>query len=112
MTCLIQPASPAGIADLRGTRSERLPTVILNCHPITPCAFVRRFEAEVERLSGDELRLRYVIRGDISRLCFPVQTEPRQSTGLWRHACCEAFLNAGQQYLTLERIRASQIGWS
>jgi hypothetical protein len=84
----------------------------LNCHPSTPCALVSRFEAEAERLSWDGLRLRYVIRGDLSGLRFPDPTEPGRSDELWRHTCCEAFLREHGQAGYCEFNFAPSTAWA
>ncbi len=89
-----------------------MPALVLNCHPATPCAPVRRFEAEVERFSAGELRLRYTITGDIPRLCFPKRAEPRRSDELWRHACCEAFLKTFEQAGYYEFNFAPSTAWA
>lgn len=72
-------------------------------HPATPCAAVRRIDAEVARPSAAVLFFRYRIEGDIASLRLPVAAPARRVDGLWQHSCFEAFLqaDAGDGYCEL-----------
>jgi hypothetical protein len=65
-----------------------MPSAALVRHPDTPCAALRAIEASVVR-AGDELRVAYVLRGEIDRLRLP---PPRAAGALWQHTCCELFV--------------------
>ena len=65
-----------------------MPSAALVRHPETPCAALRAIEASVVR-EGNELRVAYVLRGEIDRVRLP---QPRAAGALWQHTCCELFV--------------------
>jgi hypothetical protein len=66
--------------------------IALRPHPDTPSRAVRAVEVEVGRAEPPHnLWLRYVIRGDISRLAIPKRKSNERANDLWRHTCLEAF---------------------
>jgi hypothetical protein len=69
-------------------------SVTLTCHPDTPCAAVQRIEVQVLGPARETLELRYVLEGDIARLCIPAEAAPRPADKLWQHTCLEAFVSA------------------
>lgn len=71
-----------------------MPSFALIPHPSTPCPWVRRFTAEVQRLPAGALHLAYQVEGDIAQLQLPHQKPPARTDGLWRDTCFEAFLRA------------------
>lgn len=72
-------------------------------HPATPCAAVRRIDAELARPTAELLYFRYRIEGDIAGLRLPAVGPARRADGLWQHSCFEAFLraDAGDGYCEL-----------
>jgi hypothetical protein len=60
-------------------------------HPLSPAGAVTRLEVEVAR-AGDELALRYILTGEMSRLAIPAPATPARVDGLWNHTCFEAFV--------------------
>jgi hypothetical protein len=67
-------------------------TVVLTCHPATPCATLRRFAVQARWTRAGSLALRYVIEGDLTDVRLPEPRPSRRADELWRHTCCEAFL--------------------
>jgi hypothetical protein len=65
-----------------------MPSAALVRHPDTPCAALRAIEARVVR-EGNELRLAYILQGEIDRLRLPTAGA---AGALWRHTCCEVFV--------------------
>ena len=65
-----------------------MPSAALVRHPDTPCAALRAVEASVMR-AGNDLRVAYVLQGEIDRLHLP---PPRAGGALWQHTCCELFV--------------------
>lgn len=72
--------------------------VSLTPHPDTPSRAVRAVEVEVGSVSGAQLRLRYVVTGEIARLALPEATAPERAHELWKHTCFEAFARRGEGY--------------
>jgi hypothetical protein len=65
---------------------------ILIPHPTTPAPWLDSLEVELLPQVDWGLALCYRLRGDLHRLRLPPPA-PRQATdGLWRHTCCEVFL--------------------
>jgi hypothetical protein len=64
----------------------------------TQSSAVRAVEVEVGPLSGTQLRLRYVVTGEIARLAAPRAASPERADGLWKHTCFEAFVTNGAGY--------------
>lgn len=69
-----------------------MPTAALERHPESRCAALRGIEAAVRRGPGGELKVAYVLEGDIDRLRIPAPSAPRVAEQLWRHTCCELFV--------------------
>lgn len=66
---------------------------MLTRHPESTGATVYKVEARVSWLAGEELSLRYIVRGDTSRFQMPERHPARWADGLWRHTCFEAFVS-------------------
>lgn len=64
---------------------------LLRCHPATPAGVALALSVQVH-LVGDELRLRYALRGEVAALRLPEPANPGPADGLWRHTCFEAFV--------------------
>lgn len=69
-----------------------MPSFTLVPHPSTPCPWVRRFTADVQRLPAGALHFTYHVEGDITRLHLPRHKPPARADGLWRDTCFEVFL--------------------
>jgi hypothetical protein len=63
----------------------------LTPHPDTPSRAVRAVEVEVGPVSGQQMRLRYVVTGEIARLALPEAASPERTDELWKQTCFEAF---------------------
>lgn len=63
-------------------------------HPSTPCRKIDRFEARIGWHSGTELRLHYVIEGEISGFKIPRSVLPERRDRLWESTCLEVFVRA------------------
>jgi hypothetical protein len=59
-------------------------------------------EAHVCWAQGATIALTYVLNGDFARLRIPPAGSPRQSDGLWRHTCFEAFVGVKGESAYLE----------
>lgn len=77
-------------------------TAVLACHPETPSPAVYGIEAHVCWAQGATIALTYVLNGDFARLRIPPPRSPRQSDGLWRHTCFEAFVGVKGESAYLE----------
>ncbi len=67
-------------------------SAVLRRHPKGPCDAIQRIEVAVEPSSqAPDLRIRFVIEGEIGRLRLPMPESPRRRDGLWQHTCFEAF---------------------
>jgi len=53
---------------------------------------VRRIDVEISSTADGDLRLRYFLDGDVSRILVPAPVPSRPADGLWRHTCFEAFV--------------------
>ena len=65
-----------------------MPSAALVRHPDTPSVALRAIDARVVR-DGNELRVAYVLQGEIDRLRL---APPRAAGALWQHTCCELFV--------------------
>ena len=72
--------------------------VSLSPHPDTPSAAVSAVEVEIGPISGRQVRLRYVVTGEIGRVAIPVAASPERTDALWKHTCFEAFATRGAGY--------------
>lgn len=77
-------------------------TAVLACHPETPSPAVYGIEARVCWAQGATIALTYGLKGDFARLRIPPPRSPRQSDGLWRHTCFEAFVGVKGESAYLE----------
>lgn len=77
-------------------------TAVLACHPETPSPAVYGIEARVRWRQDGTIALTYGLQGDFARLRIPPPRSPRQSEGLWRHTCFEAFLGVKGESAYLE----------
>ena len=66
--------------------------VELICHPETRSDAVRGIQARVARTADGILVVRYLLEGDLGRLCVPRARTPRITERLWQHTCCEVFV--------------------
>jgi hypothetical protein len=69
-----------------------LAEVKLACHPGTPSDAVRGVTARLERAGGEDLRITYLLEGDLARLRIPALARPRTGEKLWQHTCFEIFI--------------------
>jgi hypothetical protein len=69
-------------------------SLVLTCHPDTPCHVVHSLRVRVERWADRSLVLRYVMEGALGQLVLPTPGEATRADGLWRHTCCEAFVGS------------------
>jgi hypothetical protein len=53
---------------------------------------VRRIDVEISWAEEGDLRLRYFVDGDVSRIAVPAPATACAVEGLWRHTCFEAFV--------------------
>jgi predicted GIY-YIG superfamily endonuclease len=60
-------------------------------HPQSPSTAITSLHTSLLHV-GDDLRVRYVVTGDIGVLAIPTPEDPGRADGLWRHTCFEAFL--------------------
>jgi hypothetical protein len=68
-----------------------MPCAALKPHPATPCAALHTLDAVIDR-KGQGLRILYVLKGEIGRLCIPEPGVARFAERLWQHTCCELFI--------------------
>jgi hypothetical protein len=66
----------------------------LKLHPDFLCPAVSTIDADAERMSPGQLRLRYVLNGKLSDVRTPVPTSSTRADELWKHTCFEAFVGA------------------
>lgn len=74
----------------------------LNAHPSTP-EDAWTVSASAERTAENDLRLRYLIAGELERLRVAPLGAVRRGDRLWEHTCAEAFVRAdgGSAYVEL-----------
>ncbi|MDX2276595.1 MAG: DOMON-like domain-containing protein [Hyphomonadaceae bacterium] len=68
-------------------------------HPNSPARAARSIELDAARV-GSELRLAYVLRGDVDAIAWPPPASSTRTDELWRHTCFEAFvrLDSSESY--------------
>jgi hypothetical protein len=64
----------------------------LACHPDTRGDAVHGLSARLQRTAAGELKLTYVLEGDLPRLRIPAPTRSRIGESLWQHTCFEIFI--------------------
>jgi hypothetical protein len=64
---------------------------MLHAHPDSHARAVRSIQVDVVRAAG-ELRLSYVLCGDLDAIALPEPTNAARTDELWRHTCFEAFV--------------------
>lgn len=69
-----------------------MPQAVLTPHPHTPCAPVTRIEVWVGLDAPARLNLGYRIRGAVQAVRIPRIRPSERTDELWRHTCCEAFV--------------------
>ncbi len=74
-----------------------MPRASLHCHPQTPCAGVEEISVWAGLRAPALLTLHYRISGTIERLAIPPIGPSARADGLWRHSCCEAFIEVPDQ---------------
>jgi hypothetical protein len=64
--------------------------------PYAPVASgtAQSLEVQIERTPPQTLRLRYVLRANLSRIRIPQPKPAQRADELWKHTCFEAFLRA------------------
>jgi len=72
--------------------------VTLTPHPDIPSGAARAVEVEIGPISGRQVRLRYVVTGEISRLALPEAASPERADELWKRTCFEAFATRDTGY--------------
>jgi hypothetical protein len=82
----------------------------LKLHPDSRCVAVTGIDVEVERPSGGNLMLRYVVTGTIGDLRIPPVTAPERVDELWKHTCFEAFVrpSKGVEYFEFNFAPSTQ----
>jgi hypothetical protein len=68
------------------------PSVALTCHPHTRTDAVRAIRVHVSRMPAGDLRLDFLLVGELARLRLPATRAPCVGRDLWRHTCFEAFV--------------------
>jgi hypothetical protein len=66
-------------------------SLLLVCHPSTPCEAVAQIDAAVVRTPGG-LNVVYRIQGNLELLKIPSPRAPATGERLWQHTCCELFV--------------------
>ena len=64
----------------------------LHCHPSCRTKAVRAIRARIHRTADDQLRINFVLDGDLRSIVVPSPTTSRIGHELWRHTCFEAFI--------------------
>lgn len=85
--------------------------IALRPHPSTP-EDAWAVSALAERTDGDELRLRWVVRGALDGLRVPPPGPVRRSDRLWEHTCAEAFVRAEREPSYVELNFAPSFEWA
>jgi hypothetical protein len=65
-------------------------------HQQSPCQAIRGIDVLVGGAPGGILTLAFALEGDLYGMRMPESRPPRQTAGLWRHTCFEAFVMAGE----------------
>ena len=68
--------------------------------------------ALAERTDGDDLRLRWVVRGALDGLRLPPSGSVRRGDRLWEHTCAEAFVRADGEPSYVELNFAPSCEWA
>lgn len=68
-----------------------MPSAALARHPAVPCAALAGIDVSVSR-NKNELKVAYVLKGEIERLRIPPPRPARVAEQLWQHTCCELFV--------------------
>lgn len=71
-----------------------LQPIFLRPHPGSNPGGIDSILVTLTHLATSELKLTYVLSGDISKLRIPAPTAATRADGLWQHTCCEAFIRA------------------
>lgn len=84
-----------------------MPIYFLRPHPGFPSP-VTQIAVQLSRPAVDRLVLTYRIGGDLGRVAIPRPQTPTRADELWKHSCCEAFVDAGQGYYEFNFAPSSQ----
>ena len=84
-----------------------MPIFFLRPHPDVSSP-VTTIAVKAMSVAPDLLRLDYWIGGDLDRISFPRPQAASRSDGLWKHSCCEAFLDAAHGYYEFNFSPSSQ----
>lgn len=82
----------AGRGDARRYNDQMPSSQSLLCHPATSSEAIRCLDATVEWRPDGDLKIRYVVRGEIERLAIPAAGRPVRCDGLWERTCFELFI--------------------
>jgi len=66
--------------------------VRLACHPGARSDAVRGLTARLQRTGAGDLKVTYVLEGELPRLRIPAPTRSRIGEKLWQHTCFELFI--------------------
>jgi hypothetical protein len=72
--------------------SLSLQPLFLKPHPGSTPGGIDAIQVTLACLVASELKLTFVLSGDISKLRIPAPTAATRADGLWQHTCCEAFI--------------------
>jgi len=67
-----------------------MPTLV--AHPSTPAGWLDCVSGEAAWGDNGGLRLVYRLQGELGRLKLPAAARREHTDGLWRHSCCEVFI--------------------
>ena len=84
----------------------------LKLHPDSRCDAVAAIAVEVSRPGSGQLRLTYLVTGEIEALSLPPLTVPARADELWQHTCFEAFVRAGPDSAYCEFNFAPSTQWA
>lgn len=72
---------------------------ILTSHPRLDTRVSFTIRASVSLMQNDELALSFILKGDLSDVHLPIESNPQRRDGLWRDTCFEVFVaGGGTQY--------------
>lgn len=87
-------------------------SIVLTCHPSSPCETIRRFDVKLRAAHG-ELALEYALEGDIGELSIPAPAVPHRADGLWRSTCFEVFVKVQADAVEYHEFNFSpSIAWA
>jgi hypothetical protein len=84
----------------------------LSLHPDSHCTAVSGIDVMAARPEPGLLKLRYVLRGDMSQVRLPPATASARADELWRHTCFEAFVGTPGSKAYFEFNLAPSMQWA